>query len=202
MSFEWLWRFAGRAAGPRDGQGLSLEAIDADLSLGSATASTLASAPAPSTAVPGRRDSVEATIAAKLLGAHLANRHQTSFPLTLDFGSLSADEGAMLVDFVAAALAADGIDDAERTRRAGEMLRRVGASAEQVGRLTEGHASIATGGLATAALRHDKAAHAYAVSLLTVGSRSTVGQLYLTYLAARLGLTQQVAGSLNRRFRG
>ncbi len=60
---------------------------------------------------------------------------------------------------------------------------------------------VSIGALADAARRLDKAAHVYAVSLLVVGQRSAVAQAYLTYLAARLGLTANVVGSLNRRFR-
>lgn len=195
MSFEWLWRFAGRQAGPRDGQGLNLEALD--LPSGD---------PAPPQGPAAlRRDGVEATLALKILSAHLANFRQVSFPLTLDFRSLSAEERALAVEAAALALEADesGWSDAARRERAAETLMRLGAGADDVEPLRRSQAPGATvGAMVEAAHRLDKAAHAYAVSLLVLGRRSAVAQAYLTYLAARLGLTTNVVGSLNRRFRG
>jgi hypothetical protein len=194
LSVEWLWRLAGRQAGPRDGQGLNLEALDLP-------AMDAAPAPAP---VSTRRDSVEATLALKVLSAHLANFRQVSFPLTLDFRSFSAGEAALVVDAAALALEADegGWADAARRERARETLARLGATPSHLAPLgDEAAPPVSIGALADAARRLDKAAHVYAVSLLVVGQRSAVAQAYLTYLAARLGLTANVVGSLNRRFR-
>lgn len=194
MSVEWLWRLAGRQAGPRDGQGLNLEALDLP---------AMDAAPAPAT-VSTRRDSVEATLALKVLSAHLANFRQVSFPLTLDFRSFSAGEAALVVDAAALAVEADegGWADAARRERARETLARLGATPSHLAPLgDEAAPPVSIGALADAARRLDKAAHVYAVSLLVVGQRSAVAQAYLTYLAARLGLTANVVGSLNRRFR-
>ncbi|WP_279480472.1 DUF533 domain-containing protein [Aureimonas sp. SK2] len=195
MSFEWLWRFAGRQAGPRDGQGLNLGELDVAVG---------APVPRPAPA-PLRRDSVEATIALKILSAHLANFRQVSFPLTLDFRSMSPEEAVLAVDAAASALEADetGWADEARRERAVETLMRLGAEADIVAPLRRPDAPVTSvGALSAAAHRLDKAAHAYAVSLLVLGQRSGVAQAYLTYLAARLGLTANVVGSLNRRFRG
>ncbi|MBB3936886.1 DUF533 domain-containing protein [Aureimonas phyllosphaerae] len=194
MSVEWLWRLAGRQAGPRDGQGLNLEALDLPAMDGAA-------APTPTST---RRDGVEATLALKVLSAHLANFRQVSFPLTLDFRSFSAEEAALAVDAAALALEADegGWADATRRERARETLTRLGASPSHLAPLEHDTAApVSIGALADTARRLDKAAHAYAVSLLVIGQRSAVAQAYLTYLAARLGLTANVVGSLNRRFR-
>ena len=194
MSFEWLWRLAGRQAGPRDGQGLNLETLD----LPTGEPAVMAVPPIQ------RRDSVEATLALKVLSAHLANFRQVSFPLTLDFRSLDADEAALTVEAAALALEADegGWRDEERRTRGAETLARLGASAEHLSPLrAPTPPALGIGALIDRAQRLDKTAHVYAVSVLGLGQRSSVAQAYLTYLAARLGLTSNVVGSLNRRYR-
>jgi len=201
MSFEWLWRFGARAPGPRDGAALNLDALMPDVE------SLATGEPRPAEIEAGvrkrRRDSVEAEVSAKLLGAHLANRHQISYPLTLDFRSLASEQAACLVDVASATLAADGESPPARTARAEERLRRVGADDAMIERLREGRgAAMPFAELVGKVRTQDIAAHAYAVALLTAEARSPVSSLFLAYLAARLGLTQQVIGSLNRRFRG
>ncbi|RIX99638.1 DUF533 domain-containing protein [Aureimonas flava] len=158
----------------------------------------------PATDAP-RRDGVEAALALKVLLAHLANFRQVSFPLTLDFRSFSADETRAAVNAAALAVEADegGWADGARRRRAAETLARLGAAPadlEPLGRPEEPAQSL--GEMVREAQRLDRAAHAYAVSLLVLGRRSVLAQSYLAYLAARLGLTANVVGSLNRRFRG
>jgi hypothetical protein len=201
MSFEWLWRFGARAPGPRDGAALNLDALVPDVErLGAGEPSAVA---AEGGRRRRRRDSVEAELSAKLLGAHLANRHQISYPLTLDFRSLATAQADCLVDVVSATLAADGESPPARTARAEERLRRIGADDAMIDRLREGRgAATPLAELVDRARAQDIAAHAYAVALLTAETRSPVSSLFLAYLAARLGLTQQVIGSLNRRFRG
>jgi uncharacterized membrane protein YebE (DUF533 family) len=196
LSFEWLWRLAGRQAGPRDGQGLNLEAMDLP---GIEPVGGTIALPAGS-----RRDEIEGSLALKVLSAHLANFRQVSFPLTLDFRSFSNEEAALVMDAAALALEADdgGWADAGRREKAAETLARLGASPEQRATLLAPSMPVGSvGSMVETARRLDKAAHAYAVSLVVLGHRSAVAQAYLTYLAARLGLTSNVVGSLNRRFR-
>jgi uncharacterized membrane protein YebE (DUF533 family) len=45
------------------------------------------------------------------------------------------------------------------------------------------------------------AAHAYAAALLAINRRGRANRAFLDYLAARLGLGPDVAGSLERRYR-
>ncbi len=194
MGFEWLWRFAGRAAGPRDGQGLALDTILPDM--------TGAGAPLP-VARPMRRQR-EATLkvlSAKLLGAHLANRHQISYPLTIDFRTLPEEDRAFLIEVAGAAALAGGGGEAALDG-AGERLQRRGADEAALAGLRKASAqTLSVNAIVERAHASDRAAHAYAVSLLALGTRQAAGQLYLTYLAARLGLSQEVVGSVNRRYR-
>ena len=71
MGMDWLWRFAGRSVGPRDGQGLALETLDLP-GVSQPTPS------APTAIMRRQRDATLKVLSAKLLGAHLANRHQIS----------------------------------------------------------------------------------------------------------------------------
>ena len=45
------------------------------------------------------------------------------------------------------------------------------------------------------------AAHAYAAALLAINRRGRVNRAFLDYVARRLGLSAEVAGSLERRYR-
>jgi hypothetical protein len=194
MAFDWLWRFAGRAAGPRDGQGLALDTILPE----TAVAAQALPVPQP---MRRQREATLRVLSAKLLGAHLANRHQISYPLVIDFRTMPEPERAFLVGVAAAAALAGG-GDAEALPAAEGRLARRGADAGVLERL---HAAAAAppsvNAIVAQAQANDRAAHAYAVSLLAAGSRQATGQLYLTYLAARLGLSQEVVGSVNRRYR-
>jgi len=198
MGMEWLWRLAGRAAGPRDGQASGLEAAVLE---GTAASGLLAPPPPIGTVRDRALGQLHGVLAAKIAGAHLANRRQVSYPLVLNFGSLSPLEGDFLMTTAGAAVCSEGDPSAERVELAAERLRRLGADERLLARFrraAEEPASMTA--VAARAIEFDKAAHAYAVSLIAIGSRSPVGRLYLSYLAARLGLGQEVVGSLNRRF--
>lgn len=194
MGFEWLWRFAGRAAGPRDGQGLALDTILPDMT----------GAGAPLAAARPMRRQREATLkvlSAKLLGAHLANRHQISYPLTIDFRTLPEEDRAFLIEVAGAAALAGGGGEAALDGAGGRLARR-GADEVALAGLRKASAEpLSVNAIVERAHVSDRAAHAYAVSLLALGTRQAAGQLYLTYLAARLGLSQEVVGSVNRRYR-
>lgn len=198
---EWLWRLAGRSAGPRDGQASALEAAALE---GSALSSILATAPpvfAAGTARDRALEQLYGVLAAKVAGAHLANRRQVSYPLVLNFGSLSPLEGDFLMAAAGAAVCSEGDPSPDRLALAAERLERLGADERLIVRFrraVDEPASMTA--VAARAAEFDKAAHTYAVSLVAIGSRSPVGRLYLNYLAARLGLGQEVVGSLNRRF--
>jgi hypothetical protein len=194
MAFDWLWRFAGRAAGPRDGQGLALDTILPE----TAVAAQALPVPQP---MRRQREATLRVLSAKLLGAHLANRHQISYPLVIDFRTMPEPERAFLVGVAAAAALAGG-GDAEALPAAEARLARRGADAGVLERLRAAAAAPpSVNAIVAQAQANDRAAHVYAVSLLAAGSRQATGQLYLTYLAARLGLSQEVVGSVNRRYR-
>ncbi len=214
MGFEWLWRFAGRAAGPRDGQGLSLEAIAPDAALmalpGAPSPAGTLQGPAPDvSAVQGargeamrrQREAGLRVLSAKLLGAHLANRHQISYPLALDFRTLSEEDRDLLLDAATLASVSGGEGEAVLEGAAARLARQ-GADEAMLERLRLRSADPpALNAIVARARRLDRAAHVYAASLLAAGSRSAPGRLYLSFLAARLGLSGEVVGSINRRYR-
>ena len=195
MGMDWLWRFAGRAAGPRDGQGLALETLDLAAALPPV-------AEAPSAIMRRQRDATLKVLSAKVLGAHLANRHQISYPLTIDFRSMAEDERDFLLDAAAAAALSNG-ENETALAAACERLSRRGADEAALSHLRASAAGtpLSVNAIVERARGLDRAAHAYAVSLIAAGSRAPAAQLYLTYLAARLRLSQEVVGSVNRRYR-
>ncbi len=158
MGMDWLWRFAGRAAGPRDGQGLALETLDL-------TAAVPPVAEAPSAIMRRQRDAALKVLSAKVLGAHLANRHQISYPLTIDFRSMAEDERNFLLD-AAAAAALSGGENETALAAACERLSRRGADEAALSRLRTKVAGAppSVNAIVERARGMDRAAHAYAVS--------------------------------------
>lgn len=195
MGVEWIWRWIGSVPVSGDGGRIGPELEEA-----------IAATDALARSDPGERqerhDPVAAVLATKLLGAHLANRHQISFPLTLDFRSLTDDEAALMMDVAGCAILADGQANPATLRQGEERLARLGASGSQLARLKRAVDDPRPFEEIVARVRAaDRAPYAYAVSSLTAGSRATVGHLYLNYLAARLGLTAATVAGINRRFR-
>lgn len=187
--FDLLGRLFAMA-GNRDGQARALEPV----------ASPPPSAPPRPSVDPER--SVASTVGAKLLEGWLANRHQTLVPHTLNFRALAPDQAGLLLGVMAAAAQADGQVDAGELRQLPLALGRVGAGeaeARELERalreprpLTALLAEVQEAGLAS---------HAYAAALLVISRRGRANRAFLDYLAARLGLASDVAGSLERRYR-
>src|SRR4051794_41770553 len=69
---------------------------------------------------------VEESLAQKVLHAWLQNRHQTLYPLALNFRSLRPEEVGLVVHGMAAAITADGRVDREEQARAAGSLDRFG----------------------------------------------------------------------------
>jgi uncharacterized membrane protein YebE (DUF533 family) len=140
--------------------------------------------------------------ATKLLGAWLANRHQTLVPHTLNFRVLAPEQAGLLIALMAAAVQADGRVDPVEERRMEQALARVGADAGAIGAL---RAAIAEpqplSGLLGVVQQAGLAAHAYAAVLLALDRRNRVNRAFLDYLATRLALPAGVASSLERRYR-
>ncbi len=84
-----------------------------------------------------------------------------------------------------------------------DALARISAAEAERQRLDKALAApLALGDLLLdAILDADLGAYAYVASLLAVDQRRRVNQLYLAYLAERLGLAEDVVSSLHRRYR-
>src|SRR5436305_9522786 len=68
----------------------------------------------------------EESLAQKVLHAWLQNRHQTLYPLALNFRSLRPEEAGLVVHAMAAAITVDGRVDREEQARAAGSLERFG----------------------------------------------------------------------------
>ena len=143
---------------------------------------------------PPRPDSViQAALAQKVLHGWMQNRHQTRYPLVLNFRNTTEGETALLLAMVRGALAA--VDPGPAAfQRAQDWVATVGGDLQP------------SPGTDLAATPIDRlhaarlAPQAYAACAGSLGRRSTTARRYLDFLAARLALPDDVARSLNRRF--
>ncbi|WP_062013200.1 DUF533 domain-containing protein [Aureimonas sp. AU4] len=199
MALRWLRSLFPPEAGPQDGEGLNL-AVAAPAALNAADALVQGTGGGRE---PPRRDTVEAHLAVKVLGAHLANRYQTSYPLTLNLDLFSSEEGEAVMRLLADAVGAEGGPSPERAAQVCTQLERLGASGAQLAVFRAGLSDPSPLNTLVAAVRAvDKGPHVYALALLAGVGRGTAGAAYLGFLALRLGLSRETVGSLSRRFRG
>ena len=146
--------------------------------------------------VPPGRDRPETIIATalgqKILHSWLQNRHQTRFPLVLNLRNNKPAEVLLILQAVRRSLL---LVDAEPA-----ALQNAAAFIESIG-----------GTLTTVEHDNDPAlvkslhearltSEAYAACAGALGRRTIAGRRYLEFLAARLGIPDEVARSLNRRF--
>lgn len=149
---------------------------------------------------PGRV--LEFVVATKVLAGWLANRQQTLMPHTLSFGALSPAQSELLVAVMAAAALADGRVDAAEIKRLPLALRRAGAGEGEEWELRRAlDEPRPLQPLLAEVMEEGLGSHAYAAALLSVDRRARANRAFLDYLAARLGLSPDVAGSLERRYR-
>ncbi|KMO17179.1 DUF533 domain-containing protein [Methylobacterium platani] len=149
----------------------------------------------------GRADAVVTeALSQKVLHAFLQNRHQTLVPLTLNLRVLEPAQRDLVIQAMAAAFLAQGRRQDPAPVR--DALARISAAEAERQRLDKALAApLALGDLLDAILDADLGAYAYVASLLAVDQRRRVNQLYLAYLAERLGLAEDVVSSLHRRYR-
>jgi uncharacterized membrane protein YebE (DUF533 family) len=150
---------------------------------------------------PAQDETIVQVLAAKVLIDWLRNRQQLLVPLKLDLQQLDEHEAALVVQAMAAAAYADGpLEDAKR-ERLDAALKFVDAS--------ENHRAALADALENSrALREvlqdvkdvQTGAIFYAASLLAIDRRKLVNRQYLRYVAARLGLSQELSRDLARRF--
>lgn len=151
---------------------------------------------------PEHDESLVQVLAGKILLDWLRNRQQLLVPFTLDLRKLDAEEAAKLMHAMVSAAHADG------TREEGVRARVESA-------LTHLHADAGHRALLATVLEKPRplsallfeiqdvqtGARVYAASLLSIDQRKPVNRHYLRYLAARLQLSNELARSLEQRFR-
>lgn len=176
----------------RDGQARALEAL-------AFRASESDRAPRPASE-PERV--LQEAVATKLLGGWLSNRNQTLVPHTLNYAVLQPDQASLLVAVMAAAAQADGQVSPTESRQIPLALERLGAG-DGLARQLEAalHVPQPLGSLLAQVQEAGLTTHAYAAALLAIERRSRVNRAFLHYLSARLGLSPDVASSLERRYR-
>ncbi|TNC74954.1 DUF533 domain-containing protein [Rubellimicrobium roseum] len=142
-------------------------------------------------------------VTTKVLDGWLANRRQTLVPHTLNFRALAEEETELLLGLMAAAARADGAVDAREARQLPQALALAGAGepeARRLGALLEGE-EPPLGPLLLRAAEAGLGSHAYAAALLAINRRGRANRAFLDFLAARLGLSPELAASLERRYR-
>lgn len=145
---------------------------------------------------------LQAVVAAKLLEGWLANRQQTLVPHTLNLGVLPPEQADLLIAVMAVAARADGQVDGGEARWMPLVLQRLGAGDSLALRLEEALATPLPLGTLLARIQDGGlAAHAYAAAFLAIERRSRANRAFLDYLGARMGLSPDVVGSLERSYR-
>ncbi len=141
-------------------------------------------------------------LAQKVLLAWLRNRYQLLFPFALDLRRLDERQAELLVDAMVAAAQADGALDGKEWERIEGALALL-ESGDRERALLDAALSRPKPLNEVLGPVHDvqAAALVYAASLMAVDRRKPVNRYYLKYLAARLQLSEELAGSLEQRFR-
>ncbi|MCQ8239747.1 hypothetical protein [Rhizosaccharibacter radicis] len=152
---------------------------------------------------PTVEDGLHAILARKVLHGWGQNRNQTLHPLTLNFSSMPAADASVVMEAVACALLATGQDDADRVARADGALRMVHASPAQLDALHRALGEPPALHLVLRRLHRSRmGGHAYAATLRALDLRDGGAASFARYMAGRLGLPEDVASSLERRYRG
>jgi uncharacterized membrane protein YebE (DUF533 family) len=147
-------------------------------------------------------ESVIEVLAAKILVDWLRNRQQLLAPFTIELRKLGAEEVDILLHAMVAAAQADGDVDGKESARLDAALAFLKADDRQRDMIASALTTPKRLSEVLAQVRDVKtAAIVYAASLLAIDRRKPVNRHYLRYLAARLQLPQELARSLEQRFR-
>lgn len=156
-------------------------------------------APAPPAPPPPADHALRAVLATKILHGWAQNRQQVLVPLTLRLGWLEPDRRALIVQAMAAALAACGVPPASAEARLAAALRQAGG---EPGTDTAALADLPGLVALVAALEAAKlGAHGYAAAALVLDRRVPVERAFLDWLAARFALPPSLTAGLARRYR-
>lgn len=141
-------------------------------------------------------------LAAKVLQAHIQNRHQLMDAPPADLGDLGPEDAAMMVRAMLAAAHADGgLDPREMGRIRGALRTSKLGEADKAALEAEAAEPPCLEPLLCAAAGTKLASRFYAVSLVALGEADKVSLAYLNYLAARLDLPADLVVRYKRRFR-
>ena len=161
--------------------------------------------PQPSAGADALDPSVACVLAAKVLHAWLRNRYQLLYPFAVDLRRLEPAQAELVVDAMLCAAQADGAFDAKERERIAAALALVAPGTDAAGRQALVDAALARrrplGELLGRVRDVQGGALVYAASLMAIDQRLRVNRYYLRYLAARLQLSEELAGSLEQRFR-
>ena len=135
---------------------------------------------------------IDAALGQKVLLGWMQNRYQTRYPLTLNLAHQSPEHSALVTRTVRGALGCVGAGPDE-VQRAATWLAAVGGVLPG-----DEPADLPVDALRQAQL----GAQAYAACAGALGQRTVVVRRFLSFLAARLGIPDEAARSLNRRFAG
>jgi hypothetical protein len=204
-----LSRLFGAAApgGERDGQAAGLEThvtgVSPDVLEGGVAFAASASQGRRQRRLALPRAIVAESLGEKVLHGWLQNRHQTLYPLTVNLRALDPTRAVLLAQVMAVSLLAGAAPpDAGDVEAASSWLGTVGGEEPAVAALRAAvDAPPALSALLHQIQQANLAAYAYVVAIVAGPSRDPAGQIFLDYLAARLGLPMNVVRSANRRYR-
>ncbi len=145
---------------------------------------------------------IQSSLAQKVLHGWMQNRHQTLYPLVLSLRNMTTVEKRLIVGAMAFALQAGELDG-QSEQRAEVWLRSVGGGMEEIAALGAARLAACPVDRFVAAVRSaGQSPQAYAAVVGTLGRRGIVNRRFHDYFAARLGIADEVARSLNRRYGG
>jgi len=150
--------------------------------------------------IPRPESVIEASLAQKVLFDWMQNRHQTLYPLVLNLRNMTPPERRLIVGAAALALQAGERDD-QAGRRAETWLRSVGGNDEDVAALAETQQLPCPIDAFVASVRSaGQGPQAYAAAVGALSRRGLVNRRFHDYFAARLGIADEVARGMNRRY--
>jgi uncharacterized membrane protein YebE (DUF533 family) len=145
---------------------------------------------------------IQLSLAQKVLHGWMQNRHQTLYPLALTLRNMNEAEKRLIIGAMAFALQA-GEADERSGQRAEAWLRSVGGGGEDVAALAEARLVPYLIDRFVAGVRSaGQGPQAYAAAVGALGRRGIANRRFHDYLAARLGVADEVARSMNRRYGG
>ena len=143
---------------------------------------------------------IQSSLAQKVLHGWIQNRHQTLYPLVLTLRNMTELEKHLILGAIAFALQAGEFDE-QSEQRAEVWLRSIGGGTEDIAALAEARCSVCNVDSFVASVRSaGLGPQAYAGVVGALGRRGIINRRFHDYFAARLGIADEVARSMNRRY--